>query len=50
LITAQEKLGGDVSASAYRLALLEAGVLVVLVVSFSAMLIWLWKTRHPSEG
>lgn len=49
LITAQEKLGGDVSATDYRLALLEAGVLVVLVVSFSAMLIWLWKTRHPSE-
>jgi uncharacterized membrane protein (DUF373 family) len=50
LITAQEKLGGDVSATDYRLALLEAGVLVVLVVSFSAMLIWLWKTRHPAES
>jgi uncharacterized membrane protein (DUF373 family) len=49
LITAQEKLGGDVSATDYRLALLEAGVLVVLVVSFSAMLIWLWRTRHPAE-
>jgi uncharacterized membrane protein (DUF373 family) len=50
LITAQEKLAGDVSATDYRLALLEASVLVVLVVSFSAMLIWLWKTRHPAEG
>jgi uncharacterized membrane protein (DUF373 family) len=49
LITAQEKLGGDVTNAEYRLALLEAGVLVVLVVSFSALLIWLWRTRHPSE-
>jgi hypothetical protein len=39
-----------VSETEYRLALLEAGVLVVLVVSFSAMLIWLWKTRHPTDG
>jgi len=49
LITAQEKIGGDVTNAEYRLALLEAGVLVVLVVSFSALLIWLWRTRHPSE-
>lgn len=49
LITSQEKLASDVTNAEYRLALLEAGVLVVLVVAFSALLIWLWRTRHPSE-